>query len=169
MKKQNKTLDHVRKQTRKELEMMLGQFESYFNLEKNQFFWQALHKKITLTIQEKQRIRMSLAFDQLKHYPLFLKSVILFILDSPEHLSLYLEGIGQQQKIDTTEKAIRYSQTLLLVSSRIMFHLKRFRKLKTEEVVKDEVFLGLSEYTIEKQLIIEYNRIEEVMPYFRKK
>ena len=152
------------------LKSLLKQAEYCLNENANQAFWRYLHQVIVSSYLDEDKQSLLEVEAQINGLPLFIETWIKTAVESPERFEMFIKikaaevGSGDEKHDYYEALLIRHDQLVALreVLGTLLKHIDRWLTMRAEEVVEDEVYVGLIDYSIEQQIYLEAQRIHRL-------
>lgn len=158
----------LRVETKATLQELKTQAEYILQKREHTRFWDYLHQVIGRdAANEEEKIAWLDVEAQIHGLPHFIETWIRTSVESAERLEMFIRLKAAEIKSRDENKdyfqalGIRHDQLvgLLVVLKTLMLHLQRWVQMRVEEVIEDEVFLGMVETSIEEQVYLEAENV----------
>jgi hypothetical protein len=157
-------LERLRTKTLASLQELKSQADYLLQKRDNKPFWDYLHQVIVREAgDDDQKIAWLDVEAQIHGLPHMIETWMRTSVESSERMDIFVRlkaaeiKSHDEQKDYFTAIEIRHDQLIGLVKvlSTLMTHLERWVLMRAEEVIDDEVFLGIAEATVEEQIYLE--------------
>jgi hypothetical protein len=151
-----------------ELQSLYTQADYALEKQTHKRFWEYFHQVIIREAgDEQEKIAWLDVEAQIQGLPHMIETWIRTAVESPERLEMFIRIKASEIKSLDEEKdyylalGIRHDQLVGLVTvlKHLISHLHRFVLMRAEEVIEDEIFLGIEKHSIEEQIYLEAEKV----------